>query len=778
MSAHSASGKPGGLDRISFIILQITLFLTPIFFIPTISMPLQAGRSAFMLYGITLAFIFWSLARLKDGVFQIPRSLFYGSAGVLALAYILSALFSANQSVSLAGTGLELGTLAFFLPSLVLFALVPLIVRTQKDIFYSYAVLLGSFFVVALFHAVRLIFGADALSFGMFTSATSNIIGKWNDLGIFFGLSALVSLITLERATLSKAVKIAVYVSFVISLIMLVVVNFSPVWITLAVLSLVFIVYKLSFDREHGNLGARVPYHALIVLIMAVVFAFAGGKISSIIADSLGTSQVEVRPSWSATYEIAKSSLKDNPLWGVGPNRFSSEWLMHKPNGINDSLFWNVDFNYGIGFIPSFISTTGLVGFLAALLFMVLFGMLALKALLRPSGSPFSRYLVLSSVFGSVYLWIFAFTYVPSAAIWILTLALSGLFVAAAREDNIVAEKTYSVLSRPAASFVAVLFTIVALIAAVTFMYFVTVKLFAGVYFQKGAIAISKTNDLDMGQSNIARAISLSPSDLYYRSISEIQLAKLGKLFQDDKTPQAEAQKQFQQILASGIQAAQAAVTFDPTNYQNYVAQGRVFEAVVPLNIEGSYESAKKAYETALTVNPESPEIYLVLARLEVAHKNNAAAKAYIKNAIEKKDDYADAFFLLAQIQIAENDVANAIESVTKVAMLSPTDPGLFFQLGLLYYNQKDYVNSTAAFERAITINAQYANAKYFLGLSYYQIGEKDRAINQFKEILATNPDNVELKSIIENLEGGRPPFTAPAPAQAVTKTPKLPVKQ
>ncbi len=774
-SAQTTPSRSSGLDRISFIVLQVTLFLTPIFFIPSLSVPLQTGRAAFILYGIVIAFIIWSIARLKDGQFEAPRSLFYAGAGVLAVAYAASALLSANQAVSLAGSGLELGTLAFFLPSLVLFAMVPLVTKTKEQIFYSYATLLGSFFLVALFHVIRFVFGADVLTFGIFTSATANIIGKWNDLGIFFGLGALLSVITLEKATLSKLFKILVYVAFVLSLVMLVVINFGPVWITLAVLSLIFIVYKLSYDKQEGALGANVPYHALIVLILSVLFIFAGGKLSSLIADNLGTSQVEVRPSWGATFDIAGSALREDPFFGVGPNRFSSEWLANKPEGINSTLFWNVDFNYGIGFLPSFIATTGIVGSLAALAFVVLFLMLAVKALLRQGASPFSRYLVLSSLFASVYLWVFSVIYVPSAAIWILTLMLSGLFIASAREDGVIANRSFSVLNRPAASFVSVLLTILALIAAVSFAYFVTVKLIANTSFQKGVVEINTSGNLDAGEKAIMSAINLSPSDTFYQSLSELYLVRINNLFQNETIAQSEAQAQFQNLLGGAIQAAQLAVAYDPTNYQNHLTLGRVFEAVVPLEIEGAYDNAKKTYEAALAVNPDSPEIYLVLARLEVANKNNDAAKEYITKALEKKNDYADAIFLLSQIQISENDVVNAINSVSAVATLNPQDSGIFFQLGLLYYNQKNYQNAALALERAVTLNSQYANARYFLGLAYYELKDTARSLAQFKEIEKTNPENEEVKAIIANLEAGRAPI---APATNPVRTGNLPVKE
>jgi tetratricopeptide (TPR) repeat protein len=119
-----------------------------------------------------------------------------------------------------------------------------------------------------------------------------------------------------------------------------------------------------------------------------------------------------------------------------------------------------------------------------------------------------------------------------------------------------------------------------------------------------------------------------------------------------------------------------------------------------------------------------------------------------------------DAIFLLSQIEIGQGKLADALKTVEALAILSPNDPGVFFQLGLLRYNQKDYKGSTQAFERAVSINAQYANAKYFLGLSYFQTGNKAGAIAQFTDLSVSNPDNVEVRAILNNLEAGKSPFT------------------
>lgn len=765
----------GKLDRIAFIIVSIVVFLAPIFFVPSLSVPFQTGKAAFILYGIALAFALWCIARLKDGVYSFPKSLLFVSAGVLALVYSLAALFSANQGASLSGQGFELGTLSFFLPSILLFLMVPLTARSQKDLFFLVKALIMSVVVVGLFHLIRFIFGPEVLSFDIFTSLASNIFGKWNDLAVFFGLGIIMSLITLERAELSKTMKFIVYVALILSLITIVVVNYSLVWIVLAILSLIYLIYELSFGKKSIYLGARMPYHTLAILVISVIFIFAGNKIGGVISSSMDISQLEVRPSWSATYEVSKETLKENPLFGAGPNRFSSEWLLNKPTGINTTLFWNVDFNYGIGFIPSFIVTTGILGFLAILFFAGLLFYRSVKALFHEGSSPTSRNLVLTSLFGTIYLIIFSVLYVPSASLWIITMAVAGLFVASLRENGSLNMVSITVVDKPAASFISVLITILLLIASLSFGYFVTIKLISNIYFQKAITGINKTGDLDVGAMAIGSAAALSPSDVHFQSLSELYLAKINVLLNDKEISQAEAQKQFQDYLSASIQAAQEAVRLDPTNYRNHLAAGRIFEAVVPLKIEGAYDNAKKSYEAALALNPESPEIYLILARLEVTNKNNTAAKDLITKALEKKGDYADAIFLLSQIQISENDLTNAIKSVEAVATLSPSDSGVFFQLGLLYYSEKNYANAVLALERATDLNPQYANAKYFLGLAYYQVGEKEKALTEFTELETTNPDNEEIKTIVANLKAGKAPVSSQVSPE---KRSTVPVKE
>jgi tetratricopeptide (TPR) repeat protein len=178
-------------------------------------------------------------------------------------------------------------------------------------------------------------------------------------------------------------------------------------------------------------------------------------------------------------------------------------------------------------------------------------------------------------------------------------------------------------------------------------------------------------------------------------------------------------------------------------------------------------ESAIAAYDQALTLHPNSPSLYYAKAVLEHARGDNVKAREYVQNAITMRNQYTDAIFLLAQIQIESNEVADAIKSVEAITLFNPLNAVAFFQLGLLHYADEKFPSSIEAFGRAVEINPDYANARYFLGLSYWRLGNNARALEEFRKVQASNPENTEVNTVIANLEAGKEPFAQTASSTA-----------
>ena len=163
-------------------------FLLPFFFIPSASFPLQFSKSLILFLISWIAFIFWIVDSLKKGVIVLPKSHILLSALAIVFSYLLSGLFSVSPASSILGQGFEIGTFAAIATVVLLFFLSAVTLNTKPRLFYAHLLFMVSFIVIVLYQGLRLFLGPDFLSFGVFNSMTSTLLGNWNNLSGFFGL--------------------------------------------------------------------------------------------------------------------------------------------------------------------------------------------------------------------------------------------------------------------------------------------------------------------------------------------------------------------------------------------------------------------------------------------------------------------------------------------------------------------------------------------------------------------------------------------------------------
>jgi len=795
----SKVGNKFAPEKLSFLILAITAFLVPMFFLPTSILSFQFSKSLLVFLGISLAFIVFLLSVLKSGKFELPTGWVFGGAGLVVFTTFLSAVFSGTVKMSLIGYGFEIGTFSFILAMFLFMFLVSTLYRTKERIFYAYLLFFVSFLVIAFYHLARLLLGPGFLSFGAFNTNIANAVGRWNDLAIFFGLAVVLSLVTFETLSLSKLFRWLLYVILTVSLIFLAVVNFFTVWFVVGVFALTFFVYVFSFNSAEGlrdsqtnsnilkNISPRlatkrISYHSLIVLLVSAIFLIANAQIGNFLATKLGISNLEVRPTMQSNYDIAKGTFKSHLLFGAGPNRFTNEWLIQKPVAVNQTVFWDTDFNYGYGLIPTFVVTTGLLGSISWTIFLALFVFVGFKLIFANGQDVFYRYLGISSFLVSLFLWIMAVLYVPSISIVTLTFFFTGLFFASAYAQGVLKTRSLSFFANPRLSFVAVLVLILVLIATLAFGYLIFQKSLSSYYFQKSVGVVNTSGDIENASKLMLRALSLSQDDLYWRALTQINLLQLNQLLakqnQSTEAVSDSVKQEFQRLIADTLFSADSAISRDNTNYQNYLSRAGVYASIVQL--EGAYDKAKEAYDLALKYNPKGPAIYLALAQLEFSKGDYKNARENIIKALQLKNNYTDAYFLLAQIEIQDKNVKGAIQSVQAATLVDPTNPAIFFQLGVLQYSQGSYKDAVDSLLGAINLLPNYANAKYYLGLSYDKLGKTKEALALFKDLLVSNPNNPDLVQIVKNLEAGKSAtYVAPVNTKKTTdKKGSTPVKE
>jgi hypothetical protein len=663
-------------DRLSFLSLFLVVVLLPLFCLPFTNIPVETSKGLLLVLGLALCVVFWAIARFLDGRIVFPKSWLLVSGLGIALVTLLSALLSGTSQVSLFGTMFDLGSFWFIFSAFILMLMSSIVFRNPKQ---AKMVLLGAILssaVVLIFQGAHL-FMPTILSLGILAGKTGNVFGSWNALGLFAGFSALMFLLVIEFFPISKIEKLFLEILILLSILLMAAVNFSLVWILLGISSLIIFVYKVSitFQRNENEGEEREKKHfpivSFVILIIALLFFVSGQYIGSVIPNRLQISNTEVGPSLGATMSITKGVLAKHPVFGIGPNRFGEAWSMYKPVAINNTQFWDVSFDSGSGLLPTLSATTGILGILAWLAFLVLFLFIGVKSVFSSIKNGVNWEMMAFFVL-SLYLFISSFFYFTGAVIFLLSFAFTGVFIGLAATGG-GKEISISFLNDHRKSFFSILVLILVVILSVALAFTYIERLVSVSYFGK---ALSATTE-PVAEANISKALSLYSNDLYLRTYSQVYLVKLntiagkgGTLSDTDKT---DLQASFDQAVNS----AQMATAYNPSNYLNFQLLGSVYQTVGTLGVKDAYSKAVLAYQNASSLNPLNPGLKLALAGASFADGKVKEAKDYANAALALKPDYIDALITLSQIAKSEGDNTGAMTYAETALSLAPTDKNL-----------------------------------------------------------------------------------------------------
>lgn len=757
----------------------VTLVLLPIFFLPFAWASIPQAKFALIALTVTVGIGAFVISRLWAQNIQLPMSMTILGAALIPLAYLISALVT--------GTGL-LGFERDTVLAVVMWFGVLLLglygFESRARVVKGYGLLLGVISVVTLFQLLRLILGPEALTLGgVLSGPAASVVGSWHDLAIVLAVGVFMGSAYIGSTHAPRGVyKIFMYVGLVLALFTLVIVNMADVWLVLGVASLLFAGFVgWAHVRAGSTTWAQVwkTIHIGLFLLLALVsvfFYFTGSFIHDRLPAPLKVVQVEVRPSWVGTVDVAQNVYRTSGLFfGSGPGTFSEGWVRYRPASVNETAFWNSDFSQGVGFIPTTFATVGVIGVLAWLLFLALFTYEGIRALMRSFRDLSVEPIAVGLFGGATILWVMHVVYAPGVAIMGLAFLLTGLAFSWAVHSGLMAN---SFIEARALSVRGFSFNAVGAVIGVSVLLsgiFMGRAIAADVYVNKSVVAYNTTGDLAKAQVEIARALSLeSKNDRAHRAGVELGLLQLAQLAQQpdaDTDPQIQAQ--LQATLQSAIQHGVAAVESDGGNYQNWLTLAGAYRELAGVEVPGAYERAVEAYQASIGANPTSPAPHLLLAQLELTRGDKEAAKEHIDDALLKKANFGAAHFLRAQIAASEGDNDAALDALVRAAQSEPQEPVVWYQLGTLFYARDEYENAGAALERALILNSNYANALYLLGQVYMQVDRPDYALRVMKRVLELNPGNDEVQAIIGQLEtdADKPIQATEPPLETTTET-------
>lgn len=744
-------------------------FLVPFWVLPLTSNPLGTNKVALSYLLIIVAFLCWLVGRINTGTVTLPKNYLALTLIFMAAVWFMSGVFSLSPHVSF----YELNDDASSFFAVLMFVIAGFVayfyLRTPKEVFFWFSALFSSALLIFIFQLLRVVFGFSSFLGINFSSASSNLFGSWTELGIFFSVVGVLALFLFEVLTERRLRAVFMGLSL-ISLVVIVMVNNRIIWWVTFSFLLVIMAYLLSLKPRRINIFSATLLALIVVLLFIQVPA-----ISSSIISYLGLGDLEVRPSFPASWTVVQKTLEETPFLGSGPATFVYDWLRFKPLAVNESIFWATRFSSGVAFVPSLLASVGILGFAAFLLVALSFFYFSLKALAGSGQTKLDPIFVLV-LCGSLMIFVYLFVYNVGFTLTLFLFLFLGMFMALISERRLAKEYNIALFQSSGIGFISALAIIFLLIVSFSSFYIFGQK-YASAYFFGRAGQLSAVGDAAGARGALGLAISLDQRDSYFRAAAELDLQDMALLLNRGDLSADDIRGGFQSFLSRAIQNAQTAVNLNPAENLNWMAMGRVYEAVIPFQVAGASEFAMSAYKEAAARNSTSPEPLLVQARVALALNQLDQAKGLLEDSLKLKSNYTPAHFLLAQIEDAQGNTSNAILRAEAAAVLSPNDIGALFQLGLLYYRSNRLDNARVVFERAVALNSNYSNARYFLGLIYDRLGMKPAAIEQFELIKSLNPQNAEVDQILRNLRNGKSALSGispPAPRPEARQEPPV----
>ncbi|MBZ5655628.1 MAG: tetratricopeptide repeat protein [Acidobacteriia bacterium] len=188
----------------------------------------------------------------------------------------------------------------------------------------------------------------------------------------------------------------------------------------------------------------------------------------------------------------------------------------------------------------------------------------------------------------------------------------------------------------------------------------------------------------------------------------------------------------------------------------------------------GSYDQAIQSLGEASDLQPDDPNPYLFLGKIQSVEANEPAAiaeKLARFARLQPQNALANYYYAVSlwKQRRGPEDTQTAAQVETLLQKAVALDPKLadaYLQLGILYSERKDFPKAIAAYQQAVAVNPHLEQAHYRLAQTYRLIGQNDKAQTELqlyerisKEKAAQlERERSEIKQFVYTLRGQTSP--------------------
>ncbi|MDQ5950340.1 MAG: hypothetical protein QG585_282, partial [Patescibacteria group bacterium] len=603
-STNTAALKKDSLSAGVRMLLLLVVGIFPIFIIPSSFLSFSHSKSVFLGTLVIVSLILLFFRTIRNKIIVFPKTFFFFAPLLLPIVYAISASQSMNKQLSFFGYGFENDTVF----AVLIFALLSLLIMgffyTKKSLKIIISILFASLGFVAVFQLLRLFFPEVTSIFGSLPATIDTLVGRWNDFALLCSMLVIAIFSLLENRKNSHPFSIGLYALMGFMYFVIIVsgfkLNFGIIQVPLYLFLLGVILIKFYlFTYKKTNLVAledgtirkinKMP--VIAVAVFSTVVFFFGANFSNFASQKLGINYIEGRPSWSATFNVASDVLKEKSLLGSGPSTFFYDWRQFKPKDFNTTPFWSVDFSYGVGYLPTMIATTGILGLIAWLIVILSSVKVSLRLLKVDHESTHEWNNVRQAVaFLNLFALVYLITYVPNYSMIVLFFVVYAISVALlVASGGVVMKKIDLIVSFPKLSKFSSIFSIILVVASIVFAYEFGRIMVASVLSNQAVSALSKGQFIEANQLAF-KAVKVKNLPLYNSILSQVDFLTLRALGAGEKSLESLTEENIKALLGEAVSAALAAESLDPLNTNYTIATGNILAGLGALGAKRSEE--------------------------------------------------------------------------------------------------------------------------------------------------------------------------------------------
>lgn len=164
------------------------------------------------------------------------------------------------------------------------------------------------------------------------------------------------------------------------------------------------------------------------------------------------------------------------------------------------------------------------------------------------------------------------------------------------------------------------------------------------------------------------------------------------------------------------------------------------FQKGMILKEAGDTAKSITSFQSAVELNPEYFDAYMQLGILMSVAKNPLAVE-YFNTALKIEPKSIEALYGMGKFLQNAGEYENALKAYDKLLALSPENQDAVFNTGAIYFEQKKYDLAIKKFESIIQRDENFFRGYYGRGRCYEALGEKQKAIDDYRHCLAIKPD-------------------------------------